>query len=189
MQLCDLAARIEALAAAAPQLPVLVALDGPCGSGKTTLAARLEQQLAGCLVVHTDDFYLPPARRVPGWESIPCANMDLERLRREVLEPAQQGQPFFYRPYSCRKGEYLPAQPCPPPRVLLVEGSYSHHPALASCFALRVFLRCPPAEQARRLQAREGERYAAFVSRWIPLEQGYFSRYRVEAGADLVLEG
>ena len=48
--------------------PVVLALDGRCGSGKTTMAAALAEQFPDSIVLHTDDFYLPPADRVPGWE-------------------------------------------------------------------------------------------------------------------------
>ena len=44
----------------------LVAVDGRCGSGKTTLGTLLAA-VFGCAVVHTDDYYLPFARRAPGW--------------------------------------------------------------------------------------------------------------------------
>ena len=51
--------------------PVVLALDGRCGSGKTTMAAALAEQFPDSIVLHTDDFYLPPADRVPGWEQTP----------------------------------------------------------------------------------------------------------------------
>ena len=38
---------------------ILVAIDGRCGSGKTTLAAALQEMLQ-CPVVHMDDFFLRP---------------------------------------------------------------------------------------------------------------------------------
>ena len=69
--------------------PVVLALDGRCGSGKTTMAAALAEQFPDSIVMHTDDFYLPPADRVPGWEQTPCANMNLARLRDEVLAPSR----------------------------------------------------------------------------------------------------
>ena len=81
-----------------------VGIVGPNGSGKTTLAARLAERFPQSITVHTDDFYLPPSRRVTGWESIPCANMDIRRLRNEVVVPARAGQAFSYRAYSCREG-------------------------------------------------------------------------------------
>jgi len=186
---CDiLVEKLTPLLAAAPDGPVLVGLDGCCGSGKTTLAGLLAQRLPGCTVLHTDDYYLPLDRRTPDWIHTPAANMDLDRLRAEVLDPARAGQPFRTRAYSCRLGRYLDPAEHRPGALVLVEGSYSHHPALADRYDLRIFLRCSPAEQARRLQAREGDRYPLFVQRWIPLEEGYFARYRIPEQADLVLE-
>lgn len=163
--------------------PFLLALDGRCGSGKTTLAAQLAEHFPGSVTIHTDDFYLPPSQRAEGWEHTPCANMDLERLKSEVLVPVRAGQAFQYRAYSCRGGKYLPPVPLAPAPLVIVEGSYSHHPSLAPYYDMRVFVTCTPEEQARRLQAREGERYAAFVERWIPLEEKYFARYSIEETA------
>ena len=186
--LSPLVEKLSNLLSAHPDHPVLVALDGRCGSGKTTLAAQLARQFPQSITVHTDDFYLSPASRVANWEQIPCANMDLERLRAQVLTPARAGQAIPYRAYSCRAGAYLPEQCFAPQPLVIVEGSYSHHPALADCYDLRVFVTCSKAEQTRRLQAREGARYPAFAQRWIPLEEGYFAKYSIEESADLILD-
>lgn len=182
-----LTTKITTLLSAAASRPILVALDGRCGSGKTTLAAQLAEAFPNSITVHTDDYYLPPADRVPGWDTIPCANMDLARLRQEVLLPSAAGQPVAYRAYSCREGAFCPTQRLAPQPLVLVEGSYSHHPLLADCYDLKVFVTCTKEEQARRLQAREGGRYPNFVRRWIPLEEGYFASCQIEAGADIVL--
>ena len=71
---------------------------------------------------------------------------------------------------------------------MILEGSYSHHPLLRPYETLRVFVTCTKAEQTRRLQAREGARYADFTARWVPLEEGYFAQYGVEEAADFVVE-
>lgn len=184
----SLAEIIAARLAEHPNKPLLLALDGRCGSGKTTLAAQLAERFPDSAVFHTDDFYLPPADRVDGWEHIPCANMDLARLSRKVLTPARAGDAVSYRAYSCREGAYLPAKSIVSKPLFLVEGSYSHHPLLAENYDLRVFVTCSQEEQARRLQAREGERYPNFVQRWIPLEEGYFAQYHIETRADLILD-
>lgn len=188
MNMTSLTQTIASLLEAHPERPVLVALDGRCGSGKTTLAAQLAEPFPGSAVFHTDDYYLPPAQRIPNWAETPCANMDLTRLWDELLVPARAGAAVRYRAYSCREGSYLPEQPLSPAPLYIVEGSYSHHPLLADCYDLKVFVTCSNEEQARRLQAREGERYEAFVRRWIPLEEGYFAQYRIEEQADLVLD-
>ena len=74
-----------------PTKPLVLALDGRCGSGKTTLTNALVRQFPASAVLRTDDFYLPPAQRAHGWEQTPCANMDLARLRDEALRPAYAG--------------------------------------------------------------------------------------------------
>lgn len=151
-----LSALLSAALAQTPTRPLVLALDGRCGSGKTTLANALAAQLPGCTLLRTDDFYLPPARRSPDWAHTPCANMDLTRLRDEALRPAYAGQPVAYRAYSCREGAFLPPAQLPAQPLVILEGSYSHHPLLRPYETLRVFVTCTKAEQTRRLQAREG---------------------------------
>ena len=162
--------------------PVIIAVDGRCGSGKTTLAALASSEL-GLSVAHMDDFYLPHGRRVPDWRTTPCANMDFDRLREQVLCPYRQGQPVLYRPYRCAEGVFGPTEVFPADRPLLVEGSYSHHPSLAGYYDLKIFLTCAAQEQRRRLRRREGDGFAGFRQIWIPLEEGYFQEYGVEKHA------
>lgn len=167
---------LQAAQLAAENGPALLAIDGRCGSGKSTLAQFLVGQL-GCRVVHTDDFYLPLAVRCANWQQQPGANMDFTRLRNEVLQPLLRGETAHYTAYSCAAGAFLPSKPFAAAPLTILEGSYSLHPALQTEFAVRVFVTCPPDVQAARLQAREGTRYANFVQRWIPLEEGYFAAY------------
>ena len=179
---------LAAALAQQPTKPLVLALDGRCGSGKTTLANALAAQPPGCTLLRTDDFYLPPARRSPDWAHTPCANMDLDRLRDEALRPAYEGQAVQYRAYSCREGAYLPARELAAQPLVILEGSYSHHPLLTGYETLRVFLTCAKEEQTRRLQEREGERYANFAARWVPLEEGYFAQYHITETADFVVD-
>lgn len=183
----ELSAHLRSLLSSADR-PVVLALDGRCGSGKTTLAAALARQFPASNTLHMDDFYLPLSQRLPEWEQTPCANMDLERLLHQTLQPAFAGQPVPYNAYSCRQGCFLPQQTLPSQPLVLLEGSYSHHPMLRSFETLRVFVTCSPEEQARRLQKREGSRYAAFSSRWIPLEEAYFAQYQLPSISDFVVD-
>ena len=165
----------------------IIGIDGRCAGGKTTLSNLLAGRFPA-RVFHMDDFYLPVEQRVSGWEKIPCANMDFARLRDEVLAPARAGKPVLYRAYSCREGAYLPVQQLAAQPLVILEGSYSHHPLLAPYEDFRVFMTCSDAEQTRRLQAREGDRYPDFAARWVPLEEGYFAQYGIAENADFVVE-
>jgi len=152
--------------------PILFAIDGQCGSGKTNLAALLSD-LFPCRVFHTDDFYLPIARRSENWQSIPAGNMDLTRLREEILLPARSNREVAYRPFSCQTQTLAESVSVPPAPLTIVEGSYSLHPALVDLYDGSVYLSCSKETQEQRLKAREGDYFSMFQSLWIPLEQQY----------------
>ena len=114
--------RIHALAAAQPR--VLVAIDGRCAAGKTTLAASLQAQLA-CNVFHMDDFFLRPEQRTPERLRQPGGNVDFERFLTVVLRPLRDGAPVTYRPYDCRTQRLCAPVHAEARPVNLIEGSYS----------------------------------------------------------------
>lgn len=154
------------------QQPLVLAIDGRCGSGKTWMADVIGSVFP-CRVIHMDDFYLPMDRRSPHWKEIPAGNMDLQRLRSEVLLPARRGEDIQYRAYRCSEGAFLPPELLPAQPLTVVEGSYSLHPTLRDCYHKTAFLSCAPDIQARRLAKREGSHYFAFVDTWVPLEEQY----------------
>ena len=134
-----------------------------------------------------DDFYLPFARRRSNWREIPAGNMDLERFRREVLEPGLTGQPVLYRAYRCPEDRFLETEEIPWRPWAVVEGSYSQHPLLADAYRTKFFVTADPAVQEQRLRRREGDHFAAFREIWIPMEEHYFRTFAIERSADAVL--
>ncbi len=167
--------------------PVIVSIDGRCGSGKTGFA-ELIGQIFPCNIVHMDDYYLPQDERVPNWESIVAGNINLLRVRRELLEPARQGKPILYRPYNCQTGNISREEQLPARQLTVVEGSYSQHPDLRDYYDLTVFLTCDPATQARRLSDREGDYYPAFQTSWIPMEERYHQAVHPESSCDFTVD-
>lgn len=168
---------------------VIVALDGRCASGKTTLAAQLEER-QGWSVVHMDHFFLRPEQRSRSRYAQPGGNIDHERFLEEVLLPLRRGEGPVYQPFDCRTQTLRDPLPFAPGPVVLVEGSYACHPALWDYYDVRAFLTVDPAVQMERIAAREGEAYAqVFREKWIPLEERYFSGCEVESRCDYQLEG
>lgn len=154
--------------------PLLVAIDGCCGSGKTQLAALL-QALFPSRVFHTDHYYLPIEKRAMDWQQQPAGNMDLERLRTEVIQPAQADATVYQRVFDCAAQQLGQPQAVAPAPLSIVEGSYSLHPMLADAYDMRIFLTCSEQEQKTRLQAREGTYYEVFERVWIPMEKLYYT--------------
>ncbi len=167
---------------------VVIAIDGPCGSGKTTLAKRLEEELPSCAVVHTDDFFLQHHQRTEERLQEPGGNMDRERLIDEVFINAQSAKELVYHKYNCQTGE-LSGQSIGSERILIVEGSYSQHPDLLPYYDLTIYLDVDPEEQLTRLKQRVGgERLQRFITEWIPLENRYFTAFEVQEKADLRID-
>ena len=167
---------------------LLLCIDGPCGSGKTTLS-RLIAPILQAEVVPMDDFFLPHGRKTPERLSQPGGNADWERVLEEFLLPWRASGQASYRPYDCHTDSYLPAKTVKKARVVVLEGSYSLMPALGGMADLRVFLTVNPQEQQRRILQRNGpEALQSFVTRWIPLEQSYFSAYSLPDASCLTLD-
>lgn len=166
---------------------VIIAIDGSCAGGKSTLAALLAA-LYSAPVLHMDDFFLRPHQRTPERFAQPGGNVDAERFLDEVLTPLRHAQAFAYRPFSCRHQKLLdPVQMGVYP-LAIVEGSYSLHPSLEGKYDLRILMTIDPQLQRERLLHRDGEAMLArFVSEWIPMEEHYFAETRIRSRCDFII--
>ena len=166
---------------------VFVAIDGPCASGKSTLGARLASEL-GAPLIAADDFFLRPEQRTPERLATVGGNLDRERLADEVLLPLSGGRAANLRPYDCKTQKISSARVIPATEILIVEGSYSHHPELKKFYDLTVFLDTPPTVQWERIKRRESPDSAQrFKNQWIPLENEYFSKMNIRSYADVII--
>lgn len=178
--------RLFDLLSAHPRGGFLLALDGRCASGKTTMAERLQRVLP-CNVIHMDDFYLPFSQRAAERMAEPGGHIWVERLRTEVLEPLRAGRKISYLPYDCHADRFLPPRKADPVLPTLVEGSYSCHPALRVLYDCCVFLDITPEYQRERLLRRNPESFEVFQTMWIPREEYYFKHCEIRSHCDFVL--
>lgn len=166
--------------------PVLIAIDGRCAAGKTTLALELKKRTGGS-VFHTDHFFLRPEQRTEERLNTAGENIDHERFLSEVLLPLKRGDSIIrYCPFDCKRGALAEPLEVKAENVCFVEGSYSCHYRLRELYDLRVFLTVGKEEQMKRIVKRNGEKGAvAFRERWIPLEERYFEECGVEGICDM----
>ena len=157
----------------------VLAIDGMAASGKTTLAEMLSEQY-GAPVVHMDDFFLRPEQRTAARYAEPGGNFDRERFLLEVAPHLRERRGFAY------SGSVT----IPPYSMIIVEGTYSLHPALAPFYSVKVMLTISEEAQKSRILKRNGEEgYRQFAEKWIPLENRYFSEFYVRNSADFVFDG
>lgn len=160
--------------------PVTVAIDGMCGSGKSTLG-RLLEEVYGCNLFHMDDFFLRPEQRTPERMKETGGNVDYERFQEEVLNHLRDPQGFTYQIFDCGAWK-LGDRICVPYRQLnIIEGAYSQHPYFGDVYDLKFYYGIDPEEQQRRILKRNGAaKLERFRNEWIPKEMQYLEAYGIK---------
>lgn len=166
----------------------IIAIDGKCASGKTTLANFLAE-IFDCNIIHMDDFFLPPTLRTNKRLASAGGNIHYERFSDEVICGLKGSKDFSYRIFDCSLADYAKTALVNPKKMSIIEGSYSHHPSLVTIYDMKIFLTIKSEEQRSRILARNGEKQAVrFFEEWIPMENKYFKTYNIEQNSDIVIE-
>ena len=152
---------------------VIVAIEGKCASGKTTLAAKLAE-IYDCNVFHMDDFFLRPEQRTPARFAEVGGNVDYERFQEELLLPLLSRNSFSYRPYNCSMLTLSNPVHVIPKKLNIIEGTYSHHPYFGDPYDLKIMLTVTPELQRERILQRPAFIQKRFFDEWIPMENQYF---------------
>lgn len=156
----------------------ILAIDGMCASGKTTLADELHHVLGGHLF-HMDDFFLPLEKRTQERLLEPGGNVDYERFLEEVLIPLSKKETVYYRAFDCSTMSFHQTQEMKYQPINIIEGSYALHPTLQDYYTDSIVLYITPKTQKERLKKRNPKQLETFVQRWIPLENQYFEYYDI----------
>lgn len=167
--------------------PFVIAVDGRCGSGKSTFGKILADALQADLF-HMDDFFLQPFQRTEERYRTPGENVDHERFA-QVIASWRKQQPFSWQKFDCSSMSLCPAERMVPRDIAVVEGTYSMHPQLRKFYDLTVCLDIDPDLQKQRiLQRSNPEVLQQFITRWIPLEELYFSNNDIQGLADFLFQ-
>lgn len=141
--------------------PVVVAVDGRSGSGKTDLAAALAGR-TGAVVVHLDDLY-------PGWSGLAAGVDVLSGLLRTLRTGSVAVQPVW----DWAAGAYTRTVALPTSGLLVVEGVGAGR---AGPVDLLVELVADPAVRRDRALARDGATFAPHWDAWAAQEADLFAR-------------
>lgn len=190
---------LRMLAERAP--PVVVALDGRSGVGKSTVAAALANRLPAT-VIPTDDFFAAEITDA-GWRARTAAQraqdcIDWRRMRQRALDPLHLGQAALWNPFDFAAGPRADGtfaispqvRRRDPASVIILDGAYSARPELDDAIDLRVLVEVPAAVRLARLAARESPAFlSAWHDRWDAAEDYYFTTVRPPSSFDLVVVG
>ncbi len=156
----------------------LLCVDGPAGSGKTTLAARVLEASPGARLVHMDDLY-------EGWDGLPTVDAQLDGL----LAPLARGRTGRYRRWDWNLGAWAGEVEVEPTPLLVLEGVGAGSLATAEHATLLVWVEAPADLRLRRGIERDGDAFAPYWRSWAEAEVAHFARHRTRERADLLVDG
>ncbi len=166
----------------------VIAIDGPCASGKTTLAMNLSEKF-DFQVIHMDEFFLTPEMRSKERLSQTGGNVHYERFNNEVAYGIKNNSEFIYGIYDCHTGIQTDSLPVSPLKPIIIEGSYSLHPEIQITYDLKIFVESDYETRLQRILERNGaESLETFKSKWIPLEDRYFEEFAIEEKCDIKIK-
>jgi uridine kinase len=170
----------EVVALAASRAPTvgagrLVAVDGPAGSGKTTLGAAVAE-LTGAQVVHMDDL-------MNGWGDMAGTGDQL----RTIVGPLTAGTAGSYRRYNWHEGRFDGTVPVPPAPWLVIEGVGAGNPVVAEHVTVLVWVEVDEELRLRRGLERDGTAMEGHWRTWMRQEVGFFAAQRTAERADVVV--
>lgn len=158
---------------------VLVAVDGHGGSGKSAFAGRVAGHTGDVRVVHTDDFANLGITE----------GLDVERLRRQVIEPLRRGEPARYQRFDWPSRRLAEWHDLKAGGVVIVEGVSSLRREFGQVWDLSVWVETPRDTCLRRGLERDGQAARHLWETWLAEEDRYIARDDPRVKADLVVDG
>ena len=161
----------------------LVCIDGPAGSGKTTLADEIavasRHLVPSVRVLHMDDLY-------EGWAGLGDVAL---RVRDGIVAPLVRGLPGRYRRWDWLASSWAEEHLVDPCSVLVIEGVGAGATEYADAIGTLVWVEAPHEERMARGLERDGLAMRSHWESWMVSESAHFTRQQTRARADVVVDG
>jgi uridine kinase len=183
---------LSEVARCATEEPILVAVDGLAGSGKSTIAGALPAELEGrhVSVVPVDEFYEPDVRAWRGWTARQGyeRHFDHIRVERELLQPLRHRTPARYAAFDWTHRTGGGTRRVDPVGIVVVEGVFLLRPRLRGYWHASIWVAAPREVREHRLRQRaHGD--AEWINQWMRAEDHYIDVDDPARAASLVVAG
>ena len=159
---------------------IVITIDGPAGSGKTTLAKDLESEFQSIHTIHMDDLY-------EGWSSTLTPQLTLKLLR--ILDGVKKQDEVIYAPFDWGSGKLEIEIRILAPKYLIIEGVGSGQSAIRNLVSLALWIEVPDQMGLARVIDRDGPSVAEYMPAFLVAQNIHFEKEGTKKSADYRLSG
>jgi uridine kinase len=161
--------------------PILLAIDGPAGSGKTSLANQLSNELNSATTIHMDDLY-------NGWEDALTATLT-RHLEEWILVPLTQEASVKYQKFDWTGGEYGPPVEIRDIELLILEGVGAAQARIRNQADLTIWIEVGAQIGLARVLDRDGTQILPYMLKWQERESAHFINDQTKENCQIFIDG
>jgi len=162
---------------------VVITIDGPAGSGKTTLALTLLEmgrEIDSSYTIHMDELY-------EGWGSTMTPTLTSKLIT--ILESVAKDESVLFTPFNWLENCLATPISVKAPKYLIIEGVGAGQSAIRKFVSLAIWIEVPEDEGLARVLERDGPEVAEFMPSFIEAQAAHFSKEDTKKSADYHLSG
>ena len=159
----------------------VIAIDGPAGAGKTTLAHEIFLALSNKMsvqVIHMDDLY-------DGWDN--ALSKDLSKILQYLVSQHEAKSPANIQRYNWESSSFGESEELPVSELLILEGVGCGDKELQDRFAALIWMEVDPTDGLKRVIDRDGAQMHERMQKWLGTQAEYFLQHSTREKADFIL--
>jgi uridine kinase len=159
----------------------IIVIDGPAGSGKTTLAKSLSGLLENCPIIHMDEIY-------DGWENAlsPKTSQDLVEW---IINPLLESRSIEFVKYDWYLEKRIEKVVINLLKVLIIEGVGSSSFEISKHASLKLWIEVNKETGINRVLTRDGQQIQEQMKKWQSQESKFFIENNSKENSDIWIDG
>ena len=159
----------------------IIVIDGPAGSGKTTLAKSLSGLLENCPIIHMDEIY-------EGWDNAlsPKTSQDLVEW---IINPLLESRSIEFVKYDWYLEKRIEKVVINLPKVLIIEGVGSSSFEISKHASLKLWIEVNKETGINRVLTRDGQQIQEQMKKWQSQESKFFIENNSKENSDIWIDG